>query len=181
MATAQRHPSAALGKQLFQALQANDDFFQLVRLLERLHRLTAAEHGRVGSDCPPAREALRFHAVNQLGFPARALQRLWQDDADSAERYHLAVTFMGLTGPTGVLPNHYTTLIQQRAKHRDHALADFLDLFNHRLIALYYRAWAKYRPAVQHEDYASTEQPAPLTRALEALAGQQPGLQDEVH
>lgn len=178
MATTQRHPTSPLDARLTQALRASDDFFQLVRFLERQHRLRSAEAGRLGSDCPPSRECVRFHAVHHLGFPARAVERLWQDEA--SQRHHLAVTFMGLTGPTGVLPRHYTTLIHKRARHRDHALADFLDLFNHRLIALYYRAWAKYRPAIQQEEHANASEPPPLTRLLRALAGQQPEQQDEL-
>ncbi len=181
MATTQRHADFALGKQLFQALQANDDFFQLVRLLERQHRAGSDEAGRVGSDCAPAQEPVRFHATNHLGFPTRALDKLWQEDAsgESHGRHHLAVNFMGLTGPTGVLPRHYTTLIQERAKQRDHALAEFLDLFNHRLISLFYRAWAKYCPAVQYEDHADGATPPPLSVALRAFAGQSQRQRDD--
>lgn len=58
-------------------------------------------------------------------------------------------------------------------------MADFLDLFNHRLIALFYRAWAKYRLTVQYEDHARAEQRDPITRVLRALAGQQPFQQQE--
>ena len=58
---------------------------------------------------------------------------------------------MGLTGPSGVLPRHYTELLYRLEKDRinrnpeKHALRDWLDLFNHRLVSLFYRAWEKYR------------------------------------
>ena len=56
---------------------------------------------------------------------------------------------MGLTGPSGVLPRHYYRVSYKiecdaRAPEK-HALRDWLDLFNHRLVSLFYRAWEKYR------------------------------------
>ena len=32
----------------------------------------------------------------------------------------MLVTFLGLTGPNGVLPQHYTTLLLQRVRSEDH-------------------------------------------------------------
>lgn len=172
MATPQRQTESALIERLIATQRAEDDFFQLVRLLERHLRRRQPDGGaRVGGDTAPAAEPLRFHASRQPGFPARAVERLWPDPRNG-DRQHLAVTFMGLTGPSGALPGHYSRLLQERLKQRDQALAAFLDLFNHRLLSLYYRAWAKYRPTVQREDHALGGQRDPLTRALQALAGQ---------
>ena len=58
----------------------------------------------------------------------------------------MLVNFMGLTGPAGVLPRHYSqTDPRLSARGRREALVDFFDRFNHRLISLFYRAWEKYR------------------------------------
>lgn len=54
---------------------------------------------------------------------------------------------MGLTGPTGVLPEHYTSLLLERGHQRygDHAMRDFFDVFNDRAVRMYYLAWRKHR------------------------------------
>jgi type VI secretion system protein ImpH len=57
----------------------------------------------------------------------------------------MLVNFMGLIGPEGVLPNPFTSLIIERQREGDTTLRDFLDIFNHRIISLFYRAWRKYR------------------------------------
>ena len=86
----------------------------------------------------------------------------------------MVVTFLGLTGPSGVLPRHYTELLLQRIREKDFSLRDFLDLFNHRLISLFYRAWEKYRLPIGYERSQlddPDEQPDPVTRGLYCLVG----------
>ena len=64
----------------------------------------------------------------------------------------MTTSFLGLTGPQGVLPQHYTTLLIERVRAKDYALRDFLDIFNHRALSLFYRAWQKYRFPFAYED-----------------------------
>jgi type VI secretion system protein ImpH len=84
--------------------------------------------------------------------------------------------FMGLTGPSGVLPRHYTDLVYKIERNvrtpEKHALRDWLDLFNHRIVSLFYRAWEKYRFYIPFErgDFAGAE-PDPFTNALFSLIG----------
>ena len=63
----------------------------------------------------------------------------------------MRVHFMGLIGPMGLLPLYYTELVAERANVRDRTLRDFLDIFHHRAISLFYRAWEKYRFGVPYE------------------------------
>jgi type VI secretion system protein ImpH len=121
-------------------------FFQAVRLLEKLYpgRL------RVGALDDPAREVVRFKANPTLSFPASEIQQLTLDD----EPPTMVVNFMGLIGPQAVLPHQYTLLVAERLRARDPALADFLDIFQHRLVSLFYQAWRKQRIAIAREDGA---------------------------
>lgn len=121
------------------------EFFQAVRVLERL------TPGRtpVGGFGDPAREVVRFRANVDFGFPAAEIQSLVPGADDAPPE--MTVNFMGLTGPEGVLPLQYSALVAERVRAKDTALRDFLDLFNHRVVSLFYRAWEKYRFAVGHE------------------------------
>jgi len=121
------------------------DFFQAVRLLERLY----PERTSVGRFAHPETEVARFAAHPSLAFPASQIQAMtWPEE----KPVQMTVNFMGLTGPQGVLPNPYTTLIIERLRANDSASRDFLDIFNHRIISLFYRAWRKYRFDVACEE-----------------------------
>jgi type VI secretion system protein ImpH len=72
------------------------------------------------------------------------------------------VNFMGLAAPNGVLPPPYTELIMERATKKvgkdkngkdkfDNGFRDFLDIFNHRFISLFYRVWEKHHFFVPYE------------------------------
>jgi type VI secretion system protein ImpH len=120
-------------------------FFQAVRLLERLY----PDRTHVGGFDDPASEVVRFGVPPYLSFPASEIQEL---DLPGDGPARMRVNFFGLTGPQGVLPHAYTLLAQDRLRSRDAALTDFLDLFHHRLLSLFYRAWRKYRFTAAYED-----------------------------
>jgi type VI secretion system protein ImpH len=122
------------------------DFFQAVRLLVRMYR----EREHVGGDAMPSREVVRFHAHQSMEFPASQIQNA-ERPAGATSPAAMTVAFMGLTGPLGVLPWHYTELLIKLRLERHPALEEFLDLFNHRLISLFYRAWEKHRFFISYE------------------------------
>ncbi len=122
------------------------EFLQAVRILERLF----AEREPVGSAGPPSSEAARFCARLTLAFPPSAIHSVVAG-VSGEEPPGVTVNFMGLTGPLGVLPYCYTELLLERAFRKDYALRDFLDLFNHRAISLFYRASTKYRFLMAYE------------------------------
>ena len=120
------------------------DFFQAVRLLERL----LPERTSVGRFAHPETEVARFAVHPSLAFPASQIQAM---DCPENHPVQMTVNFMGLTGPQGVLPNPYTSLIIERLRASDSSPRDFLDIFNHRIVSLFYRAWRKYRFDVAYE------------------------------
>ena len=64
----------------------------------------------------------------------------------------MTVNFIGLIGPLGVLPHAlHRTDRGAPVCARCRTLRDFLDIFNHRMISLFYRAWEKYRFPVAYE------------------------------
>jgi type VI secretion system protein ImpH len=119
-------------------------FFQAVRLLEKMR----PERARVGHFSDPADEVVRFSVHPSIAFPPGEVHALAAGDGGPAR---MAVNFMGLTGPQGVLPLHYTLLVRQRNRAKDEAAGEFLDLFHHRLLSLFYRAWTKARVPVAAE------------------------------
>ncbi len=149
----------------------NFDFFQAVRLLERL----SPEAQPVGHGGPPDAEAVRFRALPSVSFPPSALYEL-TPPTEAGHPPELVVAFFGLTGPSGVLPRHYTELLlrlQRDARGPERtALRDWLDLFNHRLVSLFHRAWSKYRFWLAYERLEHRRaEPDPFTRALLSLVG----------
>lgn len=114
------------------------EFFQAVTLLQRL----SAGLRPVGRFSNPTEEAVHFRVNPRLGFPASQIQELEFSDEGPAD---MTVNFMGLTGPLGALPYTYSELILERIKAKDHGVAAFFDIFNHRAISLFYRAWQRSR------------------------------------
>jgi type VI secretion system protein ImpH len=129
------------------------DFFQAVRLLERISPFLHP----VGREAVPAEEVVRFSSHLTLSFPPSAIREIARaEGGDGPAR--MSVAFMGLTGPLGVLPRHYTEMLLARSQRKDTTLRDFLDLFNHRLISLFYRAWEKYQFPVAFERAVSRKE-----------------------
>ncbi|MGH9631420.1 MAG: type VI secretion system baseplate subunit TssG [Bryobacteraceae bacterium] len=148
MATPGRSQDPDVNRPIIEAMlrgnPARFDFFQAVRLLVRIQR----DRQPVGRFASPDREAIRFGVHNSLRFPTSQIEKM---EWESGEPPRMLVNFMGLTGPMGILPYGYTELVIERNRTRDRSLEAFLDIFNHRLISLFYQAWEKYRFPVAYE------------------------------
>jgi len=143
-------------------------FFQAVRLLMRM-----APHRQViGRFTNPEDEVVHFGSYAPVAFPASEIQELKRFKAGPA---FMRVNFMGLTGPSGVLPLTYSELVIDRLRERDPAMRDFFDVFNHRMVSLFYQAFEKYRFTIPYER-GELDQFSHHLLALLGLAT--PGLQD---
>ncbi len=113
------------------------DFFQAVRRLECVDSACS----RLGESEHPREDPVRFCQDISMAFAPSAVSGYTPAGAKHAAR--MFVRFMGLLGPNGPLPLPTTAYIYDRLhNHGDRALARFLDLFNHRMISLFYRGWA---------------------------------------
>jgi type VI secretion system protein ImpH len=124
------------------------EFFQAVRLLERLYPTRKP----IGQHELPKEEVVRFHTHVSMAFPASELYDVTPSQTPDAPPTDMWVTFMGLAGSLGVLPRQWTQLLSDPSqKAQTASLRAFLDIFNHRLISLFYRAWEKYRFPIAYE------------------------------
>jgi type VI secretion system protein ImpH len=122
------------------------DFFQAVRRLECAH----APASRLGGSEHPREDPVRFCQDISMAFAPSAVSGYEPAGANHAAR--MFVRFTGLLGPNGPLPLPLTAYVFDRLhNNNDRALARFLDLFNNRMIALFYRAWAASQQTVSRD------------------------------
>jgi type VI secretion system protein ImpH len=157
------------GESLLELLQEEPfsfSFFQAVRLLERLY----SERMPTGYFVSPKNEVLRFTSRTSLAFPASEVHGFQESDAgpDGME-----VNFLGLTTVNGAFPSVYAEYVLDQIRAKDYALGDFLDIFNHRFISLFYRSWKKYRFYIAYEVSKTRRETVkdPITSVLYSLLG----------
>ena len=122
------------------------DFFQALRRVEALH----PGKPRLGRGRRPVDEPVRLAQEPSLAFPISTLAAF--EPAAKERPPRLQVRFFGLLGPNGPLPLHLTEFARQRILHyRDRTFARFLDIFHHRFLLLFYRAWAQAQPTVNFD------------------------------
>ncbi|NWD03968.1 type VI secretion system baseplate subunit TssG [Pseudomonas gingeri] len=159
MATPTRPAIVPLSRQLRDDPQAFE-LLQALLLLE-CERPQAVP---LGTGTAPDAEAVRLRGPLTPLFPSSEVQSLKESEGRQPV---LTTPVFGLGGPDGPLPYADQEWLQQRARQKDHAPAEFLDLFQHRLISLLYRVMRKHRVAVGFALPAAT----PVHRQLRALSG----------
>jgi type VI secretion system protein ImpH len=120
------------------------DFFDVMRWLER----GSPDKPRIGDSGAHDEEIVILGQDPYVEFPASNLARF---EPHSNRPHRILCRFLGLLGPQGPLPLHTTVEAKQWSDGRDEAFARFADLFNHRFLQLFFRAWADSRPHAQHD------------------------------
>ena len=119
------------------------DFFHALRRIECLN----PDLPQIGRAVRPAQEPVRLGQEPTLDFAPSVLSALHPATEKCPPK--IEVRFLGLLGPNGPLPLHLTDYARERLLHGgDTTLPRFLDVFNHRFLSLFYRAWAQAQPTV---------------------------------
>lgn len=127
------------------------DFFDTLRRIERDFTPRAPGDRRLPriGDAASWRDEYVFLGQDPfLEFPASNLSAFARRPGGG---YRALVRFLGLLGPMGALPLATTEEAFNWLRARDDAFPRFLDIFNHRFLQLFFRAWADARPAAQHD------------------------------
>ena len=133
---------------LFSRLAESPHAFDFYQALRRLECLFPA-NPRWGHARRPADEPVRFGQEPELTFAPAPLASF---GTGRDGRPRLQVRLFGLFGPNGPLPLHITEYARERMRHAgDSTLSRFLDIFHHRFVTLFYRAWAQAQPHVNHD------------------------------
>ena len=117
------------------------NFFTLVRRIESA--LETA--GTVGADESPAREALLLRHCPDLAFASsdiRGIKRKTRTAPDRRDTIEITSTFLGLTGTVSPLSEKIPEAVVSEDCDTP-TRRDFLDLFHHRALSLFFRGWTE--------------------------------------
>jgi type VI secretion system protein ImpH len=159
MGTDERPPAGALVERLLDRPQGFN-LFQAVSLLERV----SPELAPVGRGDGQT-ESVRLSSVVSLGFQPSDVSKV-AIGGQHGEAHTLSTAVMSLAGAQGPLPLPFTEMVLERTASRDHATADFLDIFNHRFLAFLYRSRKKHHMGLNWQSPQSSS----LAACLDSLS-----------
>jgi type VI secretion system protein ImpH len=115
-------------------------FYALVRRLSAHHPQSPA----IGHAKRPQQEVVKLGQTSSLVFSPREIAQIEQKNHQTQIR----LFGLGMLGPNGPLPTHYTETVREaRDTRQDHTIANFLDMFHHRFMTHFYRAWYQSQSA----------------------------------
>jgi type VI secretion system protein ImpH len=173
MADSKRQTTDPLIDRLRGQQAAGYDFFRLVRLLQAAHPAFPP----VGQSKTPQDDPIRFGQRPSLAFAPGAIDRL--DPGPPLKLIVNFFGLLGPNGPLPLhltqlavrrqapsttrahppaserTPPSTTTSasspLDDDVSRENHVLRDFLDIFHHRLLSLFFRAWAACQPSLDHD------------------------------
>jgi len=147
MASKNRPTSDAIALQ--QAILAHPykfGFYQTLRRFESIYNTKP----RIGTSVRPADDIVRLIQEPSLIFAPATIAAFTSGDAGKLPE--LSVTFFGMFGPNGPLPLHLTEYARDRIRNSDDpTFSEFLNIFHHRMLSLFYRSWANAQPTVNFD------------------------------
>lgn len=167
--------SNRLAKRYLEELSKNSEelyqqgFAPLLRYLDANAPLAA----RIGYSISPKQDFVRFGQTPLLHFYSSAFTKVKFDN--NSGDYKLKNSYWGMLGINGPLPTHLTEYaIERNYRLKDTTFTEFLDIFNHRFISLFYRAWADAEPTVSHDRPDQDN----FKKRLSAVSGEPSTVQD---
>lgn len=128
---------STLSPELIERLQAEPWRFGFLSLLRRIGANAALEP--IGTARRPQAEPFRLGQQPSLAFAPREVASA----QEAAGRLKVRLFGLGMLGPNGPLPIHFTEMAKDREdSRRDTTTIDFFDIFHHRFLTLFYRTWA---------------------------------------
>ena len=122
------------------------DFYWAMRLLECVH----LDNPRIGESLRPGEDPVRFGQEPSAAFAPSSISAF--TPAEEGRKPRMEVLLFGLFGPNGPLPLHLTEHAKDRERNsNDPTFSRFADIFHHRMLSLFYRAWANAQPTVNFD------------------------------
>lgn len=120
-------------------------FYRAMRMIEA----SFDDRPRLGETHRPAQDGVRLGQEAEMAFPPSTIADFRVDEDGRA---HLDSRFFGLFGPSGPLPLHLTEYARDRNRNsHDKTFIAFANMFHHRMLSLFWRAWAAGEPAVSFD------------------------------
>ncbi|CNH99476.1 type VI secretion system baseplate subunit TssG [Yersinia pekkanenii] len=103
----------------------------------RANAARTADMPAPGQAMLPEQETFRIGQSASMAFSPREISHVEIKDG----KLDLQLFGLGIWGPHGAMPLQMTELAYTRAELHDHTMTDFVDLFHHRALSQFYRAW----------------------------------------
>jgi type VI secretion system protein ImpH len=130
----------------YEGLARRFNFYRLLYLLERMY----PDAPRIGHTGPARAERIRLRGEPSLTFASSDITELQRRKfPDGEERLEIGAAFLGLYGAVSPLPPYFVERIALSVyQGGPQPVRELLDVIHHRIFALVYRAWSKYRHSV---------------------------------
>ncbi|PHM45646.1 hypothetical protein Xmau_00026 [Xenorhabdus mauleonii] len=138
------HRACRLSEYFWQQLTQAPWQFDLFQTLRRIDA-QSGEYYRLGTAPLPRYESVRLGQHASMIFAPSAISKVRK--LENSKLHEILIYSFGLFGPNGPMPLFLTEYAYTREyNYHDSTLGAFANVFHHRLILLFYRAWANAQP-----------------------------------